>query len=236
MQRLNVTVFYDPPYCGRPESNAIPGFKVLDRIALRTDEKMQMSGSLYKSWEQPNPHLTSSWQIDERGADGIYAWRYKYPIDLSNDGNPEHVLVWRGYGLSGSAKCGVPAGTRSTVGYRPRQLPFVLQSNFEHIDEVKTAAVFSGHGRPSWVADKPWVPQNSNFPFRPLGRSIGIFEYRGTIYFDTFFDLSGDSEGARVNERKMENTLGVFVRERGSTRQVCELEMAGDDYPLKDDD
>jgi hypothetical protein len=32
LQRLNVTVYDDPPYCGRPETDAVPGFKLLDRI------------------------------------------------------------------------------------------------------------------------------------------------------------------------------------------------------------
>jgi hypothetical protein len=190
-----------------------------------------MSGPLYKSWEQPNPDLTSSWQIDEWSATGIRAWRYKDPIDLNNDGNPEHVLVWRGYGLAGVAKCGVPAGTQSTMGYRPRQLPLVLQPDQEHIDEMKTAAIFVGHGRPSWVADRPWLPQNSVFPFRPIGRSIGIFEYRGTVYFDTFFDSTGDDQGRHAGVSKMSNTLGVLVRKNEKTSQICEYQMAGSDYP-----
>jgi hypothetical protein len=68
-----------------------------------TQEKVRMSGP---SWEQRNPHLTSSWQTDEWGATGIRAWRYKDPVDLSNNGKPEYVLVWRGYGLLGARNVG----------------------------------------------------------------------------------------------------------------------------------
>jgi hypothetical protein len=236
LQRLNLTTYYDPPYCGRPETSVVPGFRVLDRIALKTEEKIRMSGPLFKRWEQPSPHLTSSWEIDARGATGIYAWRYKDPIDLGNNGRPEYVLVWRGYGLTGAAKCGVPAGTQSTVGYRPRQLPLVLQSDQEHIDENKTAAIFAGLGRPSWVADKSWVPESSIFPFRPIGRSIGIFDYQGTVYFDAFFDTTGDDQGRRAGIPKLSNTLGVFVRKHDKTSEVCELKMAGSNYPTTDDD
>jgi hypothetical protein len=59
LQRLNLTAYYDPPYCGRPETSVVPGFKVLDRIALKTEEKIRMSGSLFKRWEQLTCRLSS---------------------------------------------------------------------------------------------------------------------------------------------------------------------------------
>jgi hypothetical protein len=86
------------------------------------------------------------------------------------------------------------------------------------------------------VADKPWVPANSVFPFKPIGRSIGIFEYQGIVYFDAFFDLSGDDQGRHAGAPKMSNTLGVFVRKQEKTSEICECQMAGTDYPKSDDE
>lgn len=235
LQRLNVTVYQDPPYCGRPETDTVPGFSVFDRIPLDSEEVVRMSGPLFERWMRPNPLLSSSWQVGSGGARGINAWRYKSPVDIANDGNPVPILVWRGYGLSGGAACGVPAGTRSRAGYRPRQLPLVLQLDHQSIDEERTAAIFSGLGRPAWLEGYSWVPASSIFPFRPLGRSIGIFEYRGIVYLDTFFDLSGDAQGKRAGQPNMENTLGVFVRKKQKTEQVCELRMDGTDVPSSDD-
>jgi len=102
------------------------------------------------------------------------------------------------------------------------------------MDAPQTAAVFGGQGRPAWVAERPWVRRDSVFPFRPVGRSIGIFEYKSVFYFDTFFDLSGDAQGSRSGEPSLANTLGVFERRGGMTREVCEYVMAGADYPLVD--
>jgi hypothetical protein len=67
-----------------------------------------------------------------------------------------------------------------------QQRAFVLRSTGDWIDEERTRAIF-GH---------PHVQR-----FVPLGPSIGIFEYRGRFYFDSFLDPElGDFEGicARV--------------------------------------
>jgi hypothetical protein len=153
---------------------------------------------------------------------------------LGNDGKPDHVLVWQGYGLSGGGSCGQP-WNRDNWGYRPRQLPLVLESDNRHIDEKKTAKVFGGLGRPQWVAHSPWVAPDSIFPFRPLGRSIGIFEYRGIIFFDAFFDLTGDSQGQRADQPKLANVLGVFLRKHDKTSEICEYTMTGHDYSTVDE-
>jgi hypothetical protein len=230
LQRLNTAVYDLPPYCDRPESEVVPGFKLLKRMPLEPDEVVSMSGSLHKRWVQPNPHLSGSWAASADWVGGeIKAWRYASTIDLSNDGEPQQVLVWQGYGLSGGLLCGRKWNNNSW-GYRPRQLPLVLQADNRYINERKTAVIFGGRGHPNWVAHSPWVPPDSAFPFRPLGRSIGIFEYRGVVYFDTFFDLTGDDLGRRAGQAKLANTLGVFLRKQGKTSEICEYDMAGHDY------
>ncbi len=58
--------------------------------------------------------------------------------------------------------------------------------------------------------------------FRPIGDSMGIFRFKGATYFDTFFDGWGDFEGKRRKDPNIWRTLGVFRREKGRTKQVCE--------------
>jgi hypothetical protein len=235
LRRLNTTVYDLPPYCDRPESDAIPGFTLLKRVPLKPDEVVSMSGLLHKRWVQPNPRLSGSWAASADWVGGeIKAWRYASTIDLSNDGEPQQVLVWQGYGLSGGLVCGREWNT-DKWGYRPRQLPLVLQADNREIDERKTAAIFAGRGHPDWVAHSPWVPPGNVFPFRPLGRSIGIFEFRGIVYFDTFFDITGDDQGHRAGQATLANTLGVFLRARKRAREICEYHMTGSDYPKVQD-
>ena len=186
---------------------------------------------------QPNPHLTGSWDLSKNAPDSTVAWLYRSPIDLSNDGHVRSVMVWSGYGLSqaGGNVCGRNMSDSIRYGFRPRQLPFILEADGKTIDEQGTANVFAGSGAPSWLKGDYWLPKDSRFPFRPLGRSIGIFfEYRGVVYLDTFFDLTGDELGERARKPELANVLGVFVRRNGETRKVCELQLYGSDYPTSD--
>lgn len=229
LQRLNLTEFSSPAYCGHPENDSAPGFQILKREPIAPGKEIPLSGVLYQRWYRPNPYLTANWDFS---ADLIEAWRYSTPVDLGNDGHPERVIVWQGGGLGeGLVRCGT--GYLERWGYRARQLPLVMDGD-DHIDERATAAIFRGRGSPAWVAGKSWVPKDASFPFRPIGHSIGIFEYRGTIYFDTFFDASGDANAERAGEAKLANVLGVFVRRDGATREQCEYRMAGHDYPPVD--
>ena len=61
--------------------------------------------------------------------------------------------------------------------------------------------------------------------FRPIGPSIGIFKYGNYYYFDTFFDSWGDCQNRRPRYKHIDDTLGVFLRQNGKTRQVCEYRM-----------
>lgn len=69
--------------------------------------------------------------------------------------------------------------------------------------------------------------------FRPIGRHIGIFEFEGKYYMDTFFDTWGDFNGnlrdapspgqlLPAKEPEIANSLAVFLRRGNETRQVCE--------------
>jgi hypothetical protein len=232
LQRLNMAEYARPPYCARPQHTVVPGFANLQRTPLEAAESVPLSGKLFVLWHRPNPALSPNWNFE---AGSMTAWRYSRPLDIENDGDPVPILLWRGAGLdSASISCGEYWSNRNW-GFRPRQLPLILKPDGTQIDEVKTAAVFSGRGLPTWVMDPAAVPKGSVFPFRPVGRSIAIFQYRDRMYFDAFFDLSGDDQGQRRNIPQLANTLGVFVREQKMTREICEYKMAGTDYPAEDD-
>lgn len=55
---------------------------------------------------------------------------------------------------------------------------------------------------------------------------MGIFEYDGLYYFDTFLDSSGDFQGRRQKDPRIGKTLGVFLRKDGVTKQECEYRLA----------
>jgi hypothetical protein len=57
-----------------------------------------------------------------------------------------------------------------------------------------------------------------------IGPQIGIFEYHGVYYFDTFFDEISDFDNKRAEDPHLIDTLGVFLRSGGTTKQVCECE------------
>jgi hypothetical protein len=53
---------------------------------------------------------------------------------------------------------------------------------------------------------------------------VGILRYRGVTYFDTFFTnyRLADMHDARRNDKKLRDTLGVFVHKSHRTLEVCE--------------
>ncbi|MHB8388657.1 MAG: hypothetical protein ACYDBH_03625 [Acidobacteriaceae bacterium] len=159
----------------------------------------------------------------------LVAWRYDPPIDIENNGKPDDVLVWQGLGPAGNAVCGHPFETSHfAVDGRVPQVAFILtRSNNPlnvSIDIAKTKAVFG-------------YPRGYRFPgelfpdrrFRPLGPTIGIFKYRNLYYIDTFlFDHPVDQWGflthSLYNPHRA-NTLAVFLRRNGHTKQMCEYRM-----------
>lgn len=236
LQRLNVTDYSQNlsssapvPYCGIPENDQIIGFKSLHRVPLAADLVVRLSGELRILWYQPDPHLNRR-PAGEQGASEwvglrMKAWRYSPEIDVDNDGASENIIVWQGYGLTdGAAICGEPFTPNYTWGYRPPQMPLVMNGDLT-VDLQKTATLFGRRG------GKGLDFGIGHPPFHPIGHFITLFEYRGLIYLGAFFDSSGDYEGRRRGEPDLANTLGVFLRRHGSTKQLCEYRLSGDDYP-----
>ena len=131
--------------------------------------------------------------------------------DFDNDGKPDNLLLWKRY-RCGSYEGGDPFPRHGQT------IVLVLTPDSMAVDEANTKRLV-GHpigGFPT--SDKKGFYKG----FRPVGTSMGIFRYKGTTYFDTFFDSWGDFSGKRRKSPDISRTLGVFKREGQKTKQVCE--------------
>lgn len=255
LKRLNTTEYDSPPYCGRPENDSVKDFALLHRVPLSPADVHDLYPIVWNfmlsanrknlDWSDINlqRQLTQTGQgrligpgekLIQMEFDGGRAkiWRYDSPIDIDNDGVPDNVEVWEGGALStgvGGAHCGEDFTPQiSTTSLRQPQIAFVISGNNDRLDVLKTEQIFAhpnGGYRLYNKVEQKWVVGSR---FRPIGNSIGIFKYQDLYYFDTFFDSWGDFDGNRQKDINIGNTLGVFLRKDGKTRQVCE-------YLMKDD-
>ena len=258
LQRLNRTDFQkqdpfrpesSPPYCGRPEVESVPGFAVLNRVPLGATEINRLTGSVF-NFTHPNDKLPtcqfkqgshvceSTWPLPEtqeelsRGA--LFVWRYTPRVDVSNDGRFNEVIVWQGSGAGyADAPCGMIGLKFSpNAGFRQSQIAYVLTSDESVVDASRTERLF-GHPFKAYVGTGMDGKEfKITTTFRPLGTSIGIFKYRDTYYIDTFFDIWGDLENQRRGDFLLANTLAVIVHKGTSTREICEFDVSGQDYPV----
>lgn len=226
LQRLNRTVSRVPPYCDRPESDVVTGFSRLKRFQLTAGEYNRLAPQVWQFTHgdpMVDPPNLKDCQV------GRETWLYSPLIDIENNGRPREVLIWNGYGASGyRGACGDIGlfGLPDAVGLRQVQIAYILTPDKSAVDDKETRRVF---GRPA-TAYEIANPSATPYPFRPIGRSIGIFKYRDTYCFDTFFDGTGDFHDQRKEDPRISNTLGVFEHHGGITNQVCELRMAGHDF------
>jgi hypothetical protein len=243
LARLNMTDYQDPPYCDRLENDVIPGFTrrhrvplpaeavqvLLPRVRGFTDDKNQDLYDIENARRQRDGLPLSQPLSDVKtylGRD-IKVWRYDPPVDIDNDGMPDNVVVWHGFGASsGTGRCGQesPYDKGRQVTLRQTQIAYVLTANNDRIDVFQTMTIF---GHPSGGYRIPDKTGRGTFSskFRPVGRSIGIFQYQDRYYFDTFFDSWGDFQNRRGKSADIPNTLAVFLRHAGKTQQVCEYLM-----------
>lgn len=253
LKRLNTTDYVVPPYCDRPETTSVPGFTLLHRVPLAAVEtkimslrvtdfinaQRQRSPKEYKAereandtWEKSSPtSLLTTEKMLQHG--DIVAWHYDPPVDIDNGGKPDDVLVWRGHGVTGywPSVCGQPSGsTQFETDGRVPQVAFILAQSNDRLDvPINIARTNEIFGHPSGGYHYP----GQSFPdirFRPMGPTIGIFKYQDLYYFDTFlFNHPVGSWGFLTNKReynpKRANTLAVFLRQHGKTRQICEYHM-----------
>jgi hypothetical protein len=239
-RRLNSTVFYAMPQCGRPEADA-PGFTPLERVPLTDRELGRLwepvlgllsnNDSKYDSFDRrrhgPNVVPRSrEWNVAEQvkrqrhslaflpeGRDP-YAFQYQPRADIDNDGVDDDIVVWR----SGVA-CGL---TYHNVSLYPQISPNIIAvlDAKGAVDEPRTRTILEH-------------PVKKRSPFggmRSVGVALGLFEYKGTTYIEGFYDTEGDFQGRRRGIPKgagwpdgYTNILGVFHHKAGKTSLLCEL-------------
>ena len=231
LKRLNLDTSATPPFCDRPEDDRVRGFKILNRVSLSDAQAMTLGQKIYNftmhgNQDQSNrgkKFITRSTLSLELGHD-IRAWRYEPRVDINNDGRPDDVVVWHGYGASkGMYRCNTGPGD---LHWRQTQIAYVVTPDLARIDEAKTREIF-GYPLGAYPIIRNGKTTGFTKEFRPIGRTIGIFEYDSQYYFDTFFDSYGDFQGKRRKDTNIANTLGVFLRKGGVTRQVCEYRWSG---------
>lgn len=234
LKRLNKTWFDRLPFCDRPENTDVPGFEKLNRVALTPEEIYPIyyritdyiyTGDQYIHDKQSAAGKTDVLRPENKEREIFFikqamewqrlgAYRYDPPIDFDNDQKPDNLLVWKQSGFS----CG---SIHEEYGLFPelgRIIVFILGPGSLFVDEKNTKTLI---GHP--IGGYP-EPDGKGFyeGFRPVGDSMGIFRYKEITYFDTFFDTWGDFEGKRGEDPNIWRILGVFKREKGQTKQVCE--------------
>lgn len=246
LNRLNASGFgalSAMPICGRPENDSVDGFRQLNRVPLTADQISELWESKRIFMSQGNRGNRNSLT---RGAPstfkpgtelaepmktrGLSVWRYDPPVDIDNDGTPDDdLVVWSGDLNIGP--CGRPLGDNGRI-VAPSTYILSIDWKNNSVNEVRTRE-WIGHPQDGYPIIKNGKPTGSlSGAFRPIGSKMGIFDYQGTFYFDTFFSEWGDFEGKRgvdsgasnkSTKHKLEDTLGVFERRNGITKQVCEF-------------
>lgn len=247
LERLNISTYEKPPFCDRPENDAVKGFAKLNRVPLSPADVhdlfpivstfMGLANQKNLDWADMNlqQRLTQTGQsrLTEAGSkslqmnlDGGWAkmWRYAPPIDIDNDGVTDNVEVWHGSGVGGvgGRQCGESMTDKfpGLTSLRQPQVAFVVTGSNDRLDVTKTRKVFEHPARVYHLGSG-----NFSSDFRPIGMTMGIFKYQDIYYFDTFFDGRGDFEDKRQKDKNIANALAVFLHQDGKTSQICEYLM-----------
>lgn len=238
LERLNRGKYEFHPKCDRPDYDAVAGFRSLNRMKLSTEEVQPFWASLstflasgqIQDWRRGDeesrklglrPKFGS---VEEqlkaiRSESTLGALGYG-PIDLDNDGVADSVVIWR------TGSCG-HFGPIDKMFYWD-SIPVVLNAARDGPDVERTRQLF-GHPSGGYRLSSGKMASE----FRPIGRSMGIFQFEGTYYMDTFFDAWGDFNGnlrdapssgqpVPAKDPEIANSLAVFLRREKETRQVCE--------------
>jgi hypothetical protein len=228
---------FNPPYCGRPEDDSVPGFTRLNQVPLNAEEIYALQSEMYRFQHYFREKINQKKFLEIYGnlksvqrfmdTNRLGAWRYNPPVDIDNDGQPDNVLIW--FSAAGAGGCGSLNGN-DTYPEGGSYTANILDAKNQVIDEKRTEELFEHP-----IGNYPLFTKNKFFGFADgfnyIGLSMGIFAYKNVYYFDTFFDYFGDFQGKRRDyfkniplKRKhpMTATLGVLQRKNGKTKQVCE--------------
>jgi hypothetical protein len=245
LKRLQVTHFTKPPYCGIPENDVVPGFSFLHRVPLSKSQIVELFPKVfsftYKQNQDVVPPQSSPSEI--RGLieqNDINAWTYSPEIDVDNNGRDDNIVLWQGsgnfVGVPTDVQCGAIGGVSLLAppdGARTSQIPLVLSKDDQRIDEHRTRELFEAPGIHPEVV--PGLQNLSDQEFVPLGEEMGFFAYHRAYYIYAF-------AGHKVNqrrpdkvftqaqlireERKLNNTLSVYVRRDATVRELCAYQMS----------
>jgi hypothetical protein len=228
LQRLNQTLFHLKPYCGRPETDRVPGFEVLHRKRLSREEFAALDRNVSTLiYGQP---LGSNWKPSYPASYAPSVWRYEPPVDIDNDGTGDNFIVWDTDDVA-YPRCGTPFGP-NMINEHGAQRALVLRPDGQSVDVGKTNELFGLAGLSK--ADAAHIKNvNVAMSYQPIGIETGVFRFRNTTYSDTFIHTRPGIESAKQRRAgvRVGDELGVFLRRDGVTRQVCEYLLldSGDD-------
>jgi len=234
LQRLNQTLFYEPPFCGIPDNDQIPGFVRLHAKPLTAAELNRLAVAIVNIQGHPPSNFvqkadalalaagataTNKVYLDTRGivpavpkSANIAVLRYDPQVDVDNDGVPDNVVMFSGFTWQ---KCGLPT-PNFPDGASEVPEPLVLAADNTGLDVARTKALF---GAP-WLAEGINMGNAGRIPgYFPIGYSITLFKYRDTYYFDAFMGEVGNSTDSR--------SLQVFRRTKERLEQICRSELIG---------
>lgn len=240
LERLNRSAYKHHPKCDRSENDEVPGFRDLNRKILGAEELQPFWASIESFIETGNPErwkaadesdrrLGRPLQFGDREnqlrrlrAETFYRrpFGFEEPVDIDNDGVTDPVVIWR------SGNC-ARFGPVDKMFYWD-SIPIVLNAAGDGPDVERTRQLF-GHPWGGYRLSSGKMARE----FRPIGRSMGIFQFDGTYYMDTFIDASEDFNGNRrdapapgqplpAREPEIDKSLAVFLRRGNETKQVCE--------------
>lgn len=237
VQRLNQTLFYEPPFCGRPDNDQVPGFVRLNSKPLSSLEVNKLAVSIENLSFRPPAHFVMKHDalalaesasrigdvyLDTRGivpaipkGENIAVWRYDPRIDIDNDGIPDNVIQFSGFTWE---PCGRSTEKFPDSGSEvPR--PFVLSDDGSSIDVVRTESLF-GSQEATARGIKAGLPG-----YYPIGYSVSFFKYRDKYFLDAFVGDPTPSDGSR-------QIIHVFRRDKAVLEEVCRVENIDPDWRL----
>lgn len=215
LESLNSSFYYERhPRCDRPPNDEVDGFEALERAPISLQELKELWPSVDWFLSFGTSGRSRAVDFGEEDLDHHPALRYLSAVDIDNDGKREPLLMWR-------------TGGCTYVGselWPWESIPIVLNSTGDGPDVERTREIF-GHPSGGYRLSSGEMSDR----FRALGRSMGLFQFEGMFYMDTFFDNWGDFLGTRQydpdlaeDDPEIRNRLAVFLRQKGETEQVCE--------------
>ena len=199
LERLNRSSYEHHPRCDRSENIGSARFQPLGRTRLSVEEIQPFWPSVHtflasgqvQDWKRGDEELrrlglaprfgSVKEQLETlRSESTLAVFRFKRPVDINNDAVPDRIMIWR------TGSCG-RFGALDEMRYW-QSIPLVLNAAGDGPDVERTRELF-GHPSGGYQLSSGGMATE----FRPIGKSMGIFQFDGTYYMDTFFDGPSDN-------------------------------------------